>query len=375
MISSFPNLFIIPFVLLSGKMSESKNKIKILILGLIIFLASGILYLFAKSIISLILISCLLGVGAGMVTPLSTGLVADFFIGKYRTKQMGLSSGINNLTLVIATVVAGWLATKNWHLPFIVYLIPVFALLLSRFLTGGYLKKENASQVTDSACDNADSLSVAAAHVPANKKINAKLLVGLMVVYFLMTYIIILVSYNLSFILEKRNVSSTGSGWLTSILFLAITIPGFCITPIVKFCKNSVVYLCFFAIVIGFLMILIIKSIFFIALGTFLIGGAYGIVQPLIYDKTSLSAKPQKAVFVLACVMSANYLAIYLCPYIASGFQSIFGQKENMAFPFWINMIMALIIGIIALIGHKKVLFSAESSMFHEIKSSTESQS
>ena len=267
MISSFPNLFIIPFVLLSGKMSESKNKIKILILGLIIFLASGILYLFAKSIISLILISCLLGVGAGMVTPLSTGLVADFFIGKYRTKQMGLSSGINNLTLVIATVVAGWLATKNWHLPFIVYLIPVFALLLSRFLTGGYLKKENASQVTDSACDNADSLSVAAAHVPANKKINTKLLVGLMVVYFLMTYIIILVSYNLSFILEKRNVSSTGSGWLTSILFLAITIPGFCITPIVKFCKNSVVYLCFFAIVIGFLMILIIKSIFFIEIG------------------------------------------------------------------------------------------------------------
>ena len=187
-----------------------------------------------------------------------------------------------------------------------------------------------------------------------------------MVVYFLITYIIILVSYNLSFILEKRNVNSVESGWMISILFLAITIPGFCITPIVRFFKNSVVYLSFLALVIGFLMILILKNTFFVALGVFLIGGAYGIVQPLIYDKTSLSAKPQKAVFALACVMSANYLAIYLCPYIASGFQAIFHQKQDMAFPFWVNMIMASILVIISFIGHKSIIFSAESSMFHE---------
>ena len=138
MISSFPNLFIIPFVLLSGKMSESKNKIRILVLGLCIFLISGVLYLFAKSIIAFILISCLLGVGAGMVTPLSTGLVADFFIGKYRTQQMGLSSGINNLTFVLATIVAGCLAAKIWHLPFIFFLILIFFLLLLHCLTHGY---------------------------------------------------------------------------------------------------------------------------------------------------------------------------------------------------------------------------------------------
>ena len=297
MISSFPNLFIIPFVLLSGKMSESKNKTKILILGLIIFLVSGILYLFAKSVIALILISCMLGVGAGMVTPLSTGLVADFFIGKYRTKQMGLSSGINNLTLVIATLVAGWLATKNWHLPFVVYLIPVFALLLSHFLTPAYLKKQKAVYVGDGSEGDQVDTAIASAYVASGKKLNGKLLTGLMIVYFMITYVIILVSYNLSFVLQKHHLSSVESGWMISILFLAITIPGFFITPIVRFLKNSVVYLCFLGIVIGFFMILVLKSTFFIAFGIFLIGGGYGIVQPLIYDKTSLSAKPQKAVF------------------------------------------------------------------------------
>ncbi|MGL4327096.1 MAG: MFS transporter, partial [Tannerellaceae bacterium] len=123
MLTSLPSLLIIPFVLLSGKLSESKDKTTILMIGLAIFLASGILYFFANSMLELILISCLLGVGAGMVIPLSTGLIADFFVGEYRTKQLGFSSSITNLTLVLATFLTGWLANYNWHYPFVVYLI------------------------------------------------------------------------------------------------------------------------------------------------------------------------------------------------------------------------------------------------------------
>ena len=52
-----------------------------------------------------------LGIGAGMVIPLSTGLVVDYFTGDYRVRQLGYSSAINNLTLVIATVVTGYLPT------------------------------------------------------------------------------------------------------------------------------------------------------------------------------------------------------------------------------------------------------------------------
>ena len=125
MLTSLPNLLIIPFVLLSGKISESKGKIPLLILGLGIFLLCGILYFFANSMNALIMISCFLGIGAGLIIPLSTGLIADVFSGKYRTQQLGLSSSITNITLVFATFVAGWLANYNWHLPFVVYLVPV----------------------------------------------------------------------------------------------------------------------------------------------------------------------------------------------------------------------------------------------------------
>lgn len=44
LLTVLPNLFIIPFVLLSGKLSLSKSKISIVVVALVIYLASGILY-------------------------------------------------------------------------------------------------------------------------------------------------------------------------------------------------------------------------------------------------------------------------------------------------------------------------------------------
>ena len=70
LLSILPNLFIIPFVLLSGKLSESKSKLTLSFIGLIIYLLSGVAYLFAKSMLSLIIISCMLGVGCGLVIPI-----------------------------------------------------------------------------------------------------------------------------------------------------------------------------------------------------------------------------------------------------------------------------------------------------------------
>ena len=88
LLSILPNLFIIPFVLLSGKLSERKNKLTLSLIGLIIYLISGVAYLFAKNMISLIIISCLLGTGCGLVIPIAGGLLADYFFGKYSSKRI-----------------------------------------------------------------------------------------------------------------------------------------------------------------------------------------------------------------------------------------------------------------------------------------------
>lgn len=89
MLTSLPSLLIIPFVLLSGKLSVGRDKLRILVVGLVIFLLSGIACLFIRNITALILVACILGIGAGMVIPLSTGLVVAYFTGEYRVRQLG----------------------------------------------------------------------------------------------------------------------------------------------------------------------------------------------------------------------------------------------------------------------------------------------
>ena len=134
MLSSLPSLLIIPFIILSGKLTEKINNVLLLQVGLVIFSLSGILYMLSTKMWQLITVSALLGIGSGLIVPLSTGLISRFFTGTYRTKQFGLSSAITNITLVLATVLTGYLAEVNWHLPFIVYLFPLISIVLSFYL-------------------------------------------------------------------------------------------------------------------------------------------------------------------------------------------------------------------------------------------------
>lgn len=132
MLSSLPSLLIIPFIILSGKLTEKVNEIRLLQLGLVIFALSGILYLLSNKMWQLIAVSALMGIWIWLDrTHYSTGLISRFFIGKYRTKQFGLSSAITNVTLVLATILTGYLAEVNWHLPFAVYLLPLISIVLS----------------------------------------------------------------------------------------------------------------------------------------------------------------------------------------------------------------------------------------------------
>ena len=75
MLSSLPSLLIIPFIILSGKLTEKINNVLLLQVGLVIFSLSGILYMLSTKMWQLITVSALLGIGSGLIVPLSTGLI------------------------------------------------------------------------------------------------------------------------------------------------------------------------------------------------------------------------------------------------------------------------------------------------------------
>lgn len=357
MLSSLPSLLIIPFILLSGKLTEKVNNLLLLQIGLALFGASGILYLLSDKMWQLIAVSAMLGMGSGLIVPLSTGLISRYFTGTYRVKQFGYSSAITNVTLVVATAVTGYLAEVNWHLPFLVYLLPLVAIILTI-----HLKDENMggeAQVTSSdksPADTSSSVETAAPAIPGKYGIHVRHLLQLMLFYGLTTYIVLIVTFNLPFLMEAHHFSSGNSGMMISLFFLAIMAPGFFLGHVVKYLKEKTKFYSLLCIALGLALIWISPKEWLIIPGCILVGLGYGVIQPLIYDKTVDTAVPQKTTLALAFVMAMNYLAVLLCPFIVDFFQSLFHVRSQ-EFPFIFNLCITILALIWAYRRKKDFLF------------------
>lgn len=351
MLTSLPSLLIIPFVLLAGKLAEKRDFIRLLRVGLWLFAASGVLYLFSSRMWQLMAVSALLGIGAGLIIPLSTGLISRYFTGEYRVRQFGYSSAITNMTLVVATAVTGYLAEVHWRLPFAVYLLPLISLVLS-----AYLKKDAASVTIKQAAAIIPPIQSTPV-ISGKYGIHIRHLVQLMLFYGLVTYVVLVITFNLPFLMEAHHFSSGNSGLMISLFFLAIMAPGFMLDSLVKLLGNKTKLYSLLAIAIGLLLIWISPTEWLIVPGCILVGLGYGIIQPLIYDKTVDTAIPQKTTLALAFVMVMNYLAILLSPFITDFFQWIFhtGSQE---FPFIFNLCITILIMYWAYAKKEEFLFS-----------------
>ena len=373
MLSSLPSLLVIPFILLSGKLTEKVNNILLLRTGLWIFLLSGVLYLLSGQMWQLIAVSALLGVGSGLIVPLSTGLISHYFTGKYRTKQFGYSSAITNITLVLATTLTGYVAEVNWHLPFVVYLFPVISIVLSYFLQSGMSAADVSSGQADSSVQeetlkqsaSVQSASIKTPSIQATSKqstsiqpttkqptpipstfkqphfgkrgIDIKKLLAVMGFYGLTTYLVLIVTFNLPFLMEEYGFNSGHAGILISLFFLAIMSPGLILDKIVLQQKRYTKFWCLIEIALGLVLILLSDSEVWMGLGAVFMGWGYGVIQPLIYDQTSRLAIPRKVTLALAFVMVMNYVAILACPFIIDFFQQLFHVKSQQ-FAFWFNL-------------------------------------
>ena len=339
MLTSLPSLLIIPFILLGGKLTEKVDFVRILKIGLWLFAASGILYLISNKMWQLIVVSALLGIGSGLIIPLSTGLISKYFVGTYRVKQFGLSSAITNFTLVIATAVTGYLAEVSWHLPFLVYLLPLISILLV-----GHLKESQSdAAVKPSSQSTAPSGQTAAVDTGGSKYgIHIKHLLQIMLFYGVTTFIVLAVIFNLSFLMEKHHFSSGNSGLMISLFFLAIMAPGFCLDKIVDELKERTKAYSLLSMAVGLALIWIAPIEWLIIPGCILVGLGYGIIQPMLYDKTMHTVLPQKATMALAFVMMMNYLAILLYPFIIDFLQNLF-HTQSQEFPFVFNLLITIV--------------------------------
>lgn len=328
MLTTLPSFFIIPFILLAGFISERVGYIKLLYVGLWLYLLSGLLYFLCTSMKELIFVSALLGIGAGIIIPLSTSLVSKFFSGEQRTRQFGYVSALTNITLVVATALTGYLADIQWRLPFVVYLLPVVSIMLVSSIRG-------SESAISARHESHDAHSV-------NAYVNYRGLLKYMLFYLLITYLVMAVSINLPFLLGEYGYDSGVTGVVTSVFFISMMLPGFFINRIISVLGRAILLFALLLIGLGLLDIFFNSSLPYIILGCIAVGVGYGIAQPYIYDMTAELASPQKTTYAMALVMTMNYVAILVSPFAVDWLQSVFGVKGE-SFPFILNAAVAFL--------------------------------
>ncbi|MEG1905517.1 MAG: MFS transporter [Bacteroidales bacterium] len=350
LLSILPNFVVIPFVLLSGKLAESKSQTGLLFIGLTIFLGSSFVYFFAHSMVTLIWISCVLGLGCGLIVPIANGLLAQYFTGKQRMVMMGVQSGVANFTLIIATVVVGWLGSINWHLPFIVYMVPVIPLVLMGFMSDKFIKKYSVED-TVKATDTETKASDAGLHFVGKNRM--ALLWGLILLYFFSTVGNLVITYYVPF----RISDSTEVGIITSLFYLGVTVSGFILTQYVRSFKHLSMFLAFVIFGVGLYLLLISHTTFIYILSAVLAGVGYGIIQPFIYTKvTYLSPSPNKTTKYLAFILATNYVACSCAPFVFTAIEDVF-RDHSQLIPFWSAAIFITIMAVLSIVFYKSYLF------------------
>ncbi|MDK2898994.1 MAG: hypothetical protein PWQ10_181 [Patescibacteria group bacterium] len=98
---------------IAGKLSDLFGRRKLLLIGIIIFIAGSLMGGMSSTINQLILWRAFQGIGGGIITANSFAIVGDLFAARERGKWQGLIGAVFGVSSVVGPLLGGYLADSN----------------------------------------------------------------------------------------------------------------------------------------------------------------------------------------------------------------------------------------------------------------------
>ena len=131
MIISIPALFIFITNLFFRPLCKRFRARTLMLIGLALYIIGGCAAGLFSNIWLILLFRAVVGIGVGILMPLSTGLISFYFTKDKQDALMGMSSAMNMMGGVVATLIAGALAQLSWRAAFLVYLMGLISVILA----------------------------------------------------------------------------------------------------------------------------------------------------------------------------------------------------------------------------------------------------
>lgn len=335
MMLNFPALFLIPFSLLSGQLTLRFKKRHILLTGLVIYFISGVGSAFITNFTVFMVLRAFLGIGMGMVTPLSFSLIADLFSGDKRAKLMGFSSAVATSSAILMSLISGWLALYNWRFALGAYGISLVVFIIVYL----YLPEPPSS-----------GQAIKQAKLPS--------LVYAVVLFNMFSIVIFnLISNQMAFYLKDTNLGdSAESGIAIAAYQGAQFLVALIFDKIYRILKNNTAIFGLVVSVIGFIILFSANSLWMIILAVFITGLGIGTLVPYNALTISNQVSPDLSGWALSLNTSALFAGQFISPFLFSLISTIFGFS-SVRFYFLSAAVMCAMVALIifsAKINHRK---------------------
>jgi len=324
LIVSIPALLIIITSLFFRSISKRLRTRSIAIIGLMLYVLAGAGCFFVRDIYVLLAMRALLGLSVGLIMPLSTGLLAYYFPPTELARLMGLSAAMNQMGGVVATLLAGLLATIEWNYAFLVYILGLIALVMV-FL---WLPDEQLS-----SHDKQGN-----AFQPRHLLKFHPSVIGM----FMLMLIFFIFPTNFAIIAGQQTSLQAHS---ITIIMVGLDLVAFCVGlafgHLMKAFRRPIKYFAPLCFLLGYGCYLV-GNVSCLLIGSALIGVAAGVGVPYLNTIASIKGGKNSATTVMPLLSAALYLGQFISPIIVMPLASIFCPGEVTG-PYIVGVILSLL--------------------------------
>lgn len=310
---TFPNLLVVVMSVVAARLASRVTKRTLALTGQFLGVMAGICsYLFHKSLGMLFVWAGFLGIGIGLVVPMATSLISDYFDRKEKDVMLGYQTAAANVGSMMMTFLGGIIAVWGWYYNYLVYLLAIPGIVLTML----FVPHKNAT--TDDG-------------MRAGTKTEVKIPTSVWI-YFIIAAMFMLLFYmgptNLSMLVEEREIGSTmTAGTAATLLLLGGAITGLFFGVIAGKIGRNTIPFGFFMMAIGYLLIYRADETVVLYLGSFLVGTSNTLVLPQCMGSVVTQNKEQST-FLMSAVFSIANLGTFLAPILTGISTRVMGNSS-----------------------------------------------
>lgn len=328
MIMTSMYLAILVFSLISGKLGNYVSKKWLVVVGLAIYGTMGFIGAKMNTVPTLMICRLIMGCGVGLVLPQATAIIALFYSGKEKDRNMGFATGISNLGSMIGSIVGGAVVAYSWRYNFYCFCFAFVIMLLVIIGVPATPIPEKATKQNKSK-----------AGIPGFTWILA---IGMMLIQI---FGLVTPTNMARFYLGEQIGPATLLGITMALLTGTGFIGGLVLLKVRAIFKQYTALFGCIITAVGFFILWKTTGVATTMLAQILIGFANGILTPMIFIGNTLSSKPEQLPTTNAIMSASLYLGCFMTSYVQNWIGVVSGDT-SIRFMFFAFGIGALVITI-----------------------------